>query len=97
MRRFTLQALDSCDLLTLSVSDLDKLRIEFPDVYEELFNDANARINRELKMKKTQIKACIKEENQLDVRFGNLFMQGVSSESSDEDVHNPKPEQIKQS
>ena len=61
MRRFTLQALDSCDLLTLSVSDLDKLRIEFPDVYEELFNDANARINGELKMKKTQIKACIKE------------------------------------
>lgn len=39
-RKFTTWALSNCDLLTLSVSDLDKMRIEFPDVYNELHADA---------------------------------------------------------
>ena len=33
LRQFTVQALKNCDLLTLSVNDLDKMRIEFPDIY----------------------------------------------------------------
>lgn len=36
-RRFTMQSMDNCELLTLSVADLDKMRIEFFDVYSQLF------------------------------------------------------------
>ena len=43
--------MDVCDLLSLSVGDLDKMRIEFPDVYEELFTDGKGRLKEELKKK----------------------------------------------
>lgn len=33
MRRFTVLAVENCELLTLSVADLDKMRIEFFDIY----------------------------------------------------------------
>jgi len=33
LRQFTVMAGKNCDLLSLSVADLDKMRIEFPDVY----------------------------------------------------------------
>lgn len=36
-RNFTCQALDSCELLTIQVVDLEKLRSEFPEVYNSLY------------------------------------------------------------
>ena len=78
--------MDVCDLLSLSVGDLDKMRIEFPDVYEELFTDGKGRLKEELKMKKVMIRTCIKEANQLGSRFALMFMKQATSESdSDED------------
>jgi hypothetical protein len=35
-RAFTIRALDRCDLLTLSMDDLDLMKVEFSDVYFEL-------------------------------------------------------------
>jgi dolichol-phosphate mannosyltransferase len=40
IRHFTALAVDEdCDLLTIQVADLDKMRLEFPEVYEILFID----------------------------------------------------------
>jgi hypothetical protein len=35
-RAFTIRALDRCDLLTLSMDDMDLMKVEFSDVYFEL-------------------------------------------------------------
>ena len=40
-RNFSVRAIETCDLLTLSVDDLEKMMFEFPDVYYELINDAS--------------------------------------------------------
>lgn len=37
-RKFTIQAQETCDLLTLSISDLDKMFKEFPDLSVEIAN-----------------------------------------------------------
>ncbi|TNV84793.1 hypothetical protein FGO68_gene4315 [Halteria grandinella] len=39
-RRFTAQALDSCDLLALSLDDLANMKLDFPDAYKEIFKNA---------------------------------------------------------
>jgi len=41
IRAFTVRALDSCDLLNISVADLDKMHKEFPDIYLELYQSGN--------------------------------------------------------
>jgi CRP-like cAMP-binding protein len=32
-RNFSVRAIETCDLLTLSMDDLEKMMFEFPDVY----------------------------------------------------------------
>jgi hypothetical protein len=39
-RCFTVQALENCDLLTLTIADLKKLAVEFPAVSKELMINA---------------------------------------------------------
>jgi len=52
LRKFTVQATLNCDLLTLGVSDLDKMRLEFPEVYAELHCDAKEHYRMQVKTKK---------------------------------------------
>ena len=37
IRRFTVQALENCETLMLTIDELEKMRLEFPDVFSELF------------------------------------------------------------
>lgn len=39
IRRFTMQAMAYCELLSLSVRDLLKMKLEFPKYFDELFKD----------------------------------------------------------
>jgi len=50
-RNFTVRAQDSCDILTLSMDDLEKMMLEFPDVYYELMNDASETLAKHEKIK----------------------------------------------
>jgi hypothetical protein len=50
-RNFTVRAQDSCDILTLSMDDLEKMMLEFPDVYYELMNDASETLTKHEKIK----------------------------------------------
>ena len=54
-RLFTVQALLTCDLLTLSMDDMDLMKIEFTDVYFELINDAKDNLPKYLNDKKEEI------------------------------------------
>jgi hypothetical protein len=54
-RSFTIRALVSCDLLTLSMDDLDLMKVEFTDVYFELIKDAKDNLPIFLNFKKEEI------------------------------------------
>ena len=49
--------------MSLSVADLDKMRIEFPDIYETMHKEGHDRLRMELKVKKREIKACEQQKN----------------------------------
>jgi hypothetical protein len=61
IRKFTVLAKGDSELLTLSVPDLDKMRLEFPEYYQELHKGAKERLKSDLKLKKTEFNNCIKE------------------------------------
>jgi hypothetical protein len=54
-RLFTVQALLTCDLLSLSMNDLDMMKTEFTDVYFELINDAKENVQKCLNDKNEEI------------------------------------------
>lgn len=54
-RSFTIRAFVTCDLLTLSMDDLDLMKIEFSDVYFELIKDAKENLPKYLNYKKEEI------------------------------------------
>lgn len=61
IRKFTVQAKGDSELLTLSVPDLDKMRIEFPEIYQELHKGSIDRLKQDMKLKKSEFNNCIKE------------------------------------
>jgi hypothetical protein len=54
-------AMNEVDLLTLQVADLDKMRTEFPEIYETLYTEGNLSYKKHLKIKKKAIRHCIAE------------------------------------
>jgi hypothetical protein len=44
IRRFTLCALMSCEMFILNIEELEKLKIEFPEMFIELFNGAHRKL-----------------------------------------------------
>lgn len=61
-RKFTVLVGRHCELISLNIVDLEKMRFEFTEVYAELHKDAKARLKHNLKAKKEQIDYQIKEE-----------------------------------
>lgn len=57
-RLFTVQALNSCEVLRMTVQDIDKLKLEFPDVFDELFANSLKILKKALKLKDETIKSC---------------------------------------
>ena len=56
VRRFTLQALENCEMLILTIDEMEKMRLEFPDMYDELFQGTYDRLQKELILKMEVIK-----------------------------------------
>mmetsp|Transcript_36132 Transcript_36132/g.55484 ORF Transcript_36132/g.55484 Transcript_36132/m.55484 type:complete len:216 (+) Transcript_36132:708-1355(+) len=59
-RQFSVMSQTNCDLLMLPIHDLNKMRWEFLEAYEGLFQNAYNRLNRALKVKLHAIKFCKK-------------------------------------
>ena len=53
-----------CELLILSIDDVEKMRIEFPDVFGELFENSDVLLEKQLELKQEAIKLCKKALNQ---------------------------------
>jgi hypothetical protein len=56
IRRFTIQALENCETLMLTIEELEKMRLEFPEVFSELFNGVYQRFQKDLILKVDNIK-----------------------------------------
>ena len=50
-RQFTVMANSQCELLSFSIQDLYKMKFEFMDAYEEMFNDGFNRLHKALRVK----------------------------------------------
>jgi hypothetical protein len=64
----------NCDLLSLSVADLDKMRIEFPDIYLELHKHSRQEYKFHLEKKQEQIDLEIKAKDE-NTKFTALFFK----------------------
>lgn len=68
IRRFTVLATVNCDLLTLSIRDLLKMKLEFPKIFLQLFKGVRKQLNTELDLKIEVIK--LHEESKLHADEG---------------------------
>ena len=51
LRRFTVQAAENCDLLGLTLSDMLKMKLEFPEQFKEISDSAVKNLTSELTLK----------------------------------------------
>ena len=56
MHKFTVRALTNCEMFLLTIEDLEKMKMEFPEYYIALFNGAFSRLQKELLIKFESIK-----------------------------------------
>ncbi|TNV87316.1 hypothetical protein FGO68_gene16420 [Halteria grandinella] len=80
-RKFTVQAQENCDLLTLTLEDLDKMNSEFPDICKQLLDDAMERIHTETKLKIDAFRECemeaAKSKSDLRSKLSAIFLSGL--------------------
>jgi hypothetical protein len=48
IRRFTVQAFESVDLLVIPINDLLKMKLEFPKYFNEMFRGTKEKLRRDL-------------------------------------------------
>lgn len=51
-------AISTCEFLTLSINDLNRMKIEFLEAYEDLFLDAYNRLYKILRLKLEASRQC---------------------------------------
>jgi hypothetical protein len=51
VRRFTVLGMENSELLILTMDELEKMRLEFPEHYVDLFDGANNKLQKELLLK----------------------------------------------
>lgn len=55
---FTVQAIENCDCLQISVEDLDYMYAEFPSICRELIKDAEEKLQKYVTLKVKLIRSC---------------------------------------
>lgn len=83
VRRFTVQAIENCEMQVLRIDDLEKMKIEFPECFSDMFNGANDRLKKELILKVDVIRKCEQSMPGLDIhtRFASLLNYGLRPQS----------------
>jgi Ion channel len=84
IRRFTVLANVNCDLLTLSIRDLLKMKLEFPKIFADLFKGIRKTLNTELGKKIAIIKEHEETKiskkgmsNKMRSRFAIMLLGGI--------------------
>jgi hypothetical protein len=67
--------------MTLSIKDLDKMKLEFPDVYFELVEDANQKLQENLQKMDEEVERIeiekAKKNSALQSHISNLLLKGL--------------------
>ena len=51
IRRFTVQAIENCEYLTLSTLDMLKMKLEFPTAFQDIIESGKQALKKELMLK----------------------------------------------
>ncbi len=80
-RNFSVRAIETCDLLTLSMDDLEKMMFEFPDVYYQLIADACETLVKHENLKTEEVQKRemerAKQKSELHSNISSLFMSSI--------------------
>ena len=57
-------SLKNSEVLQLAIQDLNRMKQEFLEAYEKLFNDAYNRLRRSLTLKLKAMRICAEKENE---------------------------------
>ncbi len=82
-RRFTVQSFVNCELLILEIADLLKMKLEFPNAFIELVNNAKSSLKKELMLKLELIRICQledyekKDTNHVRAKFTVHMLSGI--------------------
>ena len=63
-RRFTAQSFFNCELLTIQMEDLLKMKLEFPNAFGDLLSGAKSSLKKELMLKLEIIRISQLEEGE---------------------------------
>jgi hypothetical protein len=63
-RRFTAQSFVNCELLTIQMEDLLKMKLEFPNAFADLLSGAKSSLKKELMLKLEIIRISQLEEGE---------------------------------
>jgi hypothetical protein len=74
-RQFTAMSQTRCEILTLSINDLNRMKHEFQEPYEQLFDGAYLRLQRCLKIRVQAIKYCNKYAKKIDSFKGKSILE----------------------
>lgn len=58
LRHFTVMSLGKTECMTLSIQDLQRMKMEFNEAYQKLFHDAFSRLKRAVKLKVHAMRLC---------------------------------------
>jgi hypothetical protein len=90
-RHFTTRALINCDMMTLALEDLDRMKIEFPDVFFELLEDGRIKLKEHLSEEIKARIALTKPEKGLFGKLGQAMMRKM-----EKDILEDKPKEKKE-
>jgi hypothetical protein len=81
VRHFTTKAIDNCDMMTLSMDDLEKMKLEYPDVFFEMLQDASEKLEDHIERKidessKREIEKA-KLKSDLNSKLSAVFLSGL--------------------
>ena len=72
LRMYTIKTVEQCELVTLSFLDLQNMKVEFPEVYQDLFRHQKQKLKMLLKTKDYAIKLLNqKQSGRLGSRKGH--------------------------
>ncbi len=56
IRKFTVRAIYNCEMFSLTIEELEKMKMEFPEIHEEMFKGAFEMLHKQFELKIEMIK-----------------------------------------
>jgi hypothetical protein len=101
-RQFSVKAQEECELLTLGIDDLQRMKFEFCEAYDEMMNSSFIRLVRASKLKLKAMHYCDRfmftadydkfeafQDNSPLRKQKSIFNVGAANDSNEDVIFNP--------